>query len=127
VDAEHVRIERGLIEAVASERRRTNRSVSEQLAHWARLGRAVESSLDPASPIGAVLAKEGDFDALDDEAQAAVTALWNVRMQEAIASLDLVAEFEASGEAYAYLDEDGNVVHVPRRGPRHVDRSGTSS
>ncbi len=121
MDAEHLQIERGLIEAAMTDCQAAGRSVSAQLAHWARLGRALESSLDPTSAIGAVLAKQGDFDALDDEAQAAVAALWNVRIEEAIANLDLVTEFEASGEAYAFLDDDGNVVYVPPRKPGLAD------
>ena len=113
MDAEDVRIERGLIEAARGEGRVTARSVSAQITHWARLGRAFENARVPGSAIGSVLAKQGDFDSLSDEDQRAVSAMWTHRMAEAITDLDLVAEFEASGQAYAFLDEDGNVVRIP--------------
>ena len=115
MDGEDVRIELGLIEAARGEGCETTGSVSAQITHWARLGRAFESARTPGSAIGSVLAKQGDFDSLSDEDQRAVSTMWNHRMAEAIANLDLVAEFEASGEAYAFLDDDGNVVVVPRR------------
>ncbi len=124
---EDVRIERGLIAAAEAACETSGLSVSVQITRWARLGRALESSLDPASPIGAVLAKQGGFDALDDESQRAVAALWDIRMQEARANLDLAAEFEASGRAYAFLDQDGNAVYVPGRPPRDVGESRAES
>lgn len=120
MNTEDVRIERGLVEAAKAESDTTGLPVSAQITRWARLGRALESSLDPTSPIGAVLAKQADFDALDDESQRAVAALWDVRIAQSIANLNLKAEFEASGRPYAELDDEGNVVYVPGRAPRDV-------
>ncbi len=86
------------------------RSVTSQLSHWARIGRAIEHSGVPASAIHAVLAHQQSFDSLDDEDQRSVAAFWDHSIKERIAALDLVAEFEAAGAAHAELDDDGNAV-----------------
>lgn len=112
METEGVRIERGLIEAALAETKASAHSVPSQITYWARLGRAFESTRVPGSAIGSVLAKQGDFDSLSDEDQLAVIAMWEHNMAERISNLDLVAEFEAAGQAYAFLNDAGNVVVV---------------
>lgn len=87
-----------------------SRSASQQIAHWARIGRELEASDVSACDIAAVLAGARSYDDLDDRAQAVVRAEWQERVDRFLASLDLRAEFEAAGESYAELDDDGNVV-----------------
>lgn len=115
--SEVVRVDGALLRLAKAAGETMGRSAGSQISHWARLGRAIESADVPTSAIHAVLARQQAFDDLDDEDQKAVAALWDRDMSQRIASLDLAAEFAASGAAYAELDEDGNVVEVPASAP----------
>ena len=87
-----------------------SRSASQQIAHWARIGRELESSDLSAAEIAEVLAGSRSYDDLDDRSQAIVRAEWQERIDARLAALDLRAEFESAGQTYAELDDDGNVV-----------------
>lgn len=89
-----------------------SRSASQQVAHWARIGRELEAS--PAvshRDIHDVLAGERAYDSLDARSQAIVRAEWAQRMAARIDDLDLAAEFTASGHGWVEADDDGNVIH----------------
>lgn len=87
------------------------RSASQQVTHWARIGRALESSSSVSiSSIMAVLGARRDYDSLTAEEQAIVRAEWAERMQQRREALDLATEFEAEGRPWAELDDDGEVV-----------------
>lgn len=94
-----------------------SRSASQQIAHWARIGREIEASREVSTAeIIEVLAGARSYDALDDRQQALVRAAW----AESIAAdldggLDLASEFEAAGETYSELDGDNIVTHDPAR------------
>lgn len=109
---EVVRVDGSLLDLAKSEGATMGRSAASQLSHWARIGRAIEHSGVPTSAIHAVLARQQSFDSLDDEDQRSVVAFWDHSIKERVADLDLVAEFEAAGTAYAELDDDGNAVIV---------------
>ena len=109
---EVVRVDGTLLDLAKTEGATMGRSAASQLSHWARIGRAIEHSGVPTSAIHAVLAHQQSFDSLDDEDQRSVAAFWDHSIKERIANLDLVAEFEATGAAYAELDDDGNAVIV---------------
>lgn len=87
-----------------------SRSASQQLQHWARIGRELEEAEMAASAVAGVLAGARSYDDLDSRQQAIVRAEWEERIEERIEALDFAAEFEAVGESYAELDDDGNVV-----------------
>ena len=88
-----------------------SRSASQQVAHWARIGREVEASATiSARAIAETLAGARSYDDLDEEEQAVVRAEWTTRLAERRDALNLVAEFEAEGRTWAELDEGGIVV-----------------
>jgi hypothetical protein len=88
-----------------------SRSASQQVAHWARIGRALEASstISPRA-ITETLAGDGRYDDLGVEEQAIVRAEWAERMSERREGLDLAAVFAAQGRSYVEVDDDGNVI-----------------
>jgi hypothetical protein len=87
-----------------------SRSASQQVQHWARIGREIEEAGMAASEVAEVLAGARSYDDLDARQQAMVRAEWQERIEARLDALDLAAEFEAAGESYAELDDDGNAV-----------------
>jgi len=75
------------------------RSASQQITHWARIGRELEAA-DEVSlrAVARVLSGRGDYDALNHYEQAVVRASWTERMAARLAELDLEQEFVAAGE-----------------------------
>ncbi len=88
-----------------------SRSASQQVVHWARIGREIEASATiSARAIAETLSGARSYDDLDDEEQAVVRAEWATRLAERRDALDFVAEFAAEGRTWAELDDDGTVV-----------------
>ncbi len=95
-----------------------SRSASQQINHWARIGRELEAANDVTTArIREVLSGAARYDDLSDEAQAVVRAAWVERMRAVRAELDLADEFTRTGRPFVELDDDGNVVH---HGPSNV-------
>ncbi|HEX7096227.1 MAG TPA: hypothetical protein VF183_10115 [Acidimicrobiales bacterium] len=92
-----------------------HRSASQQIAHWARIGRELECSASVSQrAIREVLARRRSYDELTAEEQAVVRAEWAERMKEGIEALDLAAKFAEQGRSWVELDDDGNIVeHTP--------------
>ena len=88
-----------------------SRSASQQVVHWARIGREIEASAS-ISPkeIGAVLSGARSYDSLGPKEQAVVRAAWAARMDELRGGLNLAASFREAGHGWVELDADGNVV-----------------
>jgi hypothetical protein len=98
-----------------------SRSASQQVAHWARIGREIEASSSIShKEIAAVLAGSRSYDSLDPKEQAVVRAEWSARMDEARAELDLAKDFAPAGRTWVELDEKGCVVE---RGGRAETRA----
>jgi len=97
-----------------------SRSVPEQIAHWARIGRELERSPDVSvAQVRKVLDGAADYDALPAREQALVRAGWLERMQALGAALNLEGDFAASGYRYAELDAQGALtVHEPKAQPK---------
>ena len=96
---------------------RMGRTVSQQIAHWARIGRELERSPEVSvREVRRVLEGAGDFDALGPKEQAIVRATWSERMDELRRGLRLDRVLEERGGPYAELDDDGNVV-IHERAP----------
>jgi hypothetical protein len=92
-----------------------SRSAAQQIAHWARIGRELESSHSVShSTIADVLAGRREYDALTEREQAVVRAEWTERIGARREELNLADEFASAGRSYVELDADGNVVHHPR-------------
>jgi hypothetical protein len=88
-----------------------SRSVSQQVSHWARIGRELESGSSVSHrEIAQVLGGHRPYDELDAEQQAVVRAEWSERIEDRIAQLDLADEFSAQGRSASELDEHGRVV-----------------
>ncbi|MCI1749470.1 MAG: ParD-like family protein [Acidipropionibacterium sp.] len=94
----------------------TSRTVPQQIAHWARIGRELEMSPKVnLRQIAAVLAGTGSYDALGEQEQAIVREEWGDRMVALRDELDYAARFSAEGESYSEADADGNLVIHPAR------------
>lgn len=93
-----------------------SRSASQQVAHWARIGREIEASSSIShKEIAAVLAGGRHYDSLDPKEQAVVRAEWSARMDESRTGLDLAQDFARAERTWVELDEKGRVVE--RGGP----------
>ena len=88
-----------------------SRSASQQVVHWARIGREIEASAS-ISPkeIGAVLAGARSYDSIGPKEQAVVRAEWAARMDDLRGGLDLPASFREAGQSWVELDASGKVV-----------------
>jgi len=89
-----------------------SRSASQQVSHWARIGRELEAAASVSQrSVAGVLAGEQSYDRLTAEEQAVVRAEWSERIDARIASLDLARSLAAEGRSFVELDDDGRVVH----------------
>ncbi|HVV29634.1 MAG TPA: hypothetical protein VHC41_02025 [Mycobacteriales bacterium] len=101
-----------------------SRSASQQVAHWARIGREIQASASISHrEIVAVLAGRRSYDGLNAREQAVVRAEWAERMAVYREDLDLAGRFAAEGRTWVELDEDGNVVERDRPAPRSAPRA----
>ena len=88
-----------------------SRSTAQQIAHWARIGRELETSQSVSQrAIALVLECEASYDDLTAKEQAVIRAEWVERMAQRREALDLAAEFIAQGRSFVELGEDGNIV-----------------
>ena len=88
-----------------------SRSTAQQVNHWARIGRELESSASISQrDIAEVLAGRASYDELSAREQAVVRAEWSERMTALRESLDLAAEFSAAGESWTEAGADGAPV-----------------
>lgn len=95
-----------------------SRSASQQVAHWARIGRELESSSAISTrDIAEVLAGSRSYDDLGPREQALVRSEWGARMDERRAALNLAEQFAAEGRTWVELDDDGEVVSRSTPGP----------
>jgi hypothetical protein len=94
-----------------------SRSASQQIAHWARIGRELEAAGSVSSrAVRRVLAGIDDYDDLGAREQAVVRGEWAERMAGHVADLNFEREFAADGAAYAELDKQGRpVLREPTR------------
>lgn len=108
------RIDDQLFEAARVAGVAMSRSAAQQLSHWARLGRELESARGVSQDeIARVLGGQRAYDALADPEQAVVRAAWDERFESALAAIDLAAEFRAAGDTWSEADVDGNVIELP--------------
>jgi hypothetical protein len=88
-----------------------SRSASQQVAHWARIGREIEASgAISHKDVAEVLAGGRSYDSLSPKEQAVVRAEWSGRMDALREALDLAQQFAAAGRTWVEVDEDGAVV-----------------
>lgn len=88
-----------------------SRSASQQVVHWARIGREIEASASISQrDVAEVLAGSRSYDTLNAKEQAVVRAEWSAKMDARRQALDLAADFAAAGRTWVELDDDGTVV-----------------
>lgn len=88
-----------------------SRSASQQITHWARIGRELEAAASVSQrEIANVLTGEESYDRLSAEQQAVIRADWSELLGARIRELDFAQEFAARGRPYVELDEAGQVV-----------------
>ena len=88
-----------------------SRSASQQVVHWARIGREIEASGSIShKEIAEVLTGSRSYDSLSPKEQAVIRAEWSARMDAIRAALDLAQQFAAAGRTWVELDDDGSVV-----------------
>ncbi|MGO1320615.1 MAG: TA system antitoxin ParD family protein [Galactobacter sp.] len=94
----------------------TSRTVPQQIAHWARIGRELEMSPQVNHrAIIRVLSGVADYDSIGESEQAVVREEWADRAATLRQSLNYEAEFIDAGESYSEADEDGNLIVHPAR------------
>lgn len=87
-----------------------SRSAAQQVAHWALVGREMETSHHVSTrEISAVLAGRKSYDTLSAREQAVTRAAWSERIESVTESLNFEGEFSAEGRPFVEADEDGNV------------------
>lgn len=88
-----------------------SRSATQQLNHWARIGREIEAGATVSHQrIASVVSGSESYDELTTDEQAIVRAEWTDRLDARLRELDVGAELAAEGRSYAELDDDGQVV-----------------
>jgi len=109
------RVSRELHETARLASEVTSRSVTQQIEHWARIGREVElASSTSQREVAAVLSGLRPYDDLSVEEQSVVRARWTERIDDRLGQIDLVADFAEQGATYVEMDDDGRLV---RRAP----------
>jgi len=122
-----VRIDTELYEEASSAASVMSRSTTQQIAHWARIGRELEASAGVSiEHVAKVLAGERSYDELDTEEQAVVRAFWAERMTTLVRGLRLDREFADAGRPYVELDGAGRVVRHGPAGSTSASGSGGS-
>ncbi|MCP3964121.1 MAG: hypothetical protein GY719_40340 [bacterium] len=110
-----IRIDSELYAAATDVAPMMSRSTTQQISHWARVGRELEASSGVSTTdVARVLRGAKGYDSLNTEEQAVVRAHWAERMTALAGALRLDRKFAAEGRPYLDLDEAGNVVrHDP--------------
>jgi len=88
-----------------------SRSASQQVVHWARIGREIEASGNISQKdIAEVLVGGRSYDTLSAKEQAVVRAEWSARMDTRREALNLAEQFVSAGRTWVELDDSGSVV-----------------
>lgn len=111
-----MRLDAELTDAARATAGSMSRSLSQQIAHWARIGRELERSPGVTIPaVQAVLEGRGGYDHLNVQEQAIVRANWAERIEETRKGLRLDRILSDQGREVVELDAKGEVtVRKPR-------------
>jgi crotonobetainyl-CoA:carnitine CoA-transferase CaiB-like acyl-CoA transferase len=108
------RIDRDLFDEAKRVGQTMNRSATQQVDHWARLGKVVEQNATGREVQG-FLAGTLSYDDVSTAARPALRERLQAELAQRLQSLNLAEEFERRGVAYSDLDSNGNVVEHPGR------------
>lgn len=94
--------------------RSQNRSATQQINHWVRLGAALEGSRVRHRDVEDVLAGRRHYDDVEDVyTQAAVRVAWDEVMEARRRGLNLAETFAAEGRtSWISADDEGNPIEV---------------
>lgn len=96
-----------------------NRTVTEQINFWARLGMQVERSASAASRnVLAAVTGEGQFSALTAHERTIAHATIDARLAERVARERFGPAARKTGQTTVSLDDDGNLVEIGPDGTR---------
>jgi hypothetical protein len=96
-----------------------NRSVAEQLSHWARIGMLVERAGSVANRrILAAAEGRSQFSALSEDERAVAHALVDARIAELAASTSFGVAARTDGYATVSVDDDGTLIEIAMDGTR---------
>lgn len=111
-----MRLDAELADAARATAGSMSRSLAQQIAHWARIGRELERSPGVTAPlVQAVLEGRGGYDQLNVQEQAIVRANWAEKIEETRKGLRLDRILAAQGREVVELDAKGDVtVRKPR-------------
>lgn len=110
------RLPADVYDPAAAEAPAASRTVPQQIAHWARIGRELEMSPQVNHrAVAQILAGEGSYDEVGEREQALVRAGWAERVTALREGLNYAVEFDARGESYSEADAEGNVILHPAR------------
>lgn len=113
-DTMPLRIDTDLVEAAKTVGGRQHRNATQQLTHWANLGRELEgSTVLSVAAIQDTLAGRRRYDDLPTpEDKAAVRAEWTTKLDDLADGFDLTEQFEAKGIAtWVDIAPDGTLIH----------------
>ena len=114
-----VKLQDDLIESARSEAKLWSRSMTQQVEHWARIGRAIERArLASSERVRAALTAQLAFDALDGDERALVLAGLEAEIVSPDGDAILAAELAARSLAPSYLDAAGRVTRDRRTTPQ---------
>lgn len=116
-----IKINDVLAAATRSEADLMSRSMTEQVEHWARIGRAVERMPGISTRrIRAALAAETEFDALEDDERAVTLGVLESAVFNPDGDRELQRDKRDNAQPYTALDEQGRVVEVAADGRERV-------
>lgn len=106
-----MRLDAELTDAARATAGSMSRSLSQQITHWARIGRELERSPGVTAPaVQAVLEGRGGYDHLNVQEQAIVRANWAERIEEMRKGLRLDRILPVQGREVVELDTKGEVT-----------------
>lgn len=96
-----------------------NRSVTEQINYWARLGMQVERSASVTSRrVLAVVAGDAQFSTLTSDERTVAHATIDARMAERIAEQRFGPAARKAGRVTVSIDDDGTLIEISPDGSR---------
>lgn len=96
-----------------------NRSVAEQISHWARIGMLVERAGSLANRrLLAVISGQAQFSDLSGDERTTAHALVDARIAELAASQSFGPAARADGQTTVSIDDDGTLIEIAPDGTR---------
>jgi hypothetical protein len=98
-----------------------NRTVTEQINYWARLGMQIERSTSVAGRrVLAAVAGEAQFGALTPDERTLAHATVDARIAERVAKERFGPAARKAGQVTVSIDDDGNLIEIASDGGRRA-------